>query len=417
MRRLFRFAVIALLALSALSYLHARRVSGPAVWQRDASGVFSTSKGSPPLTFSASSTSSECNFGGSSLTVSHDHDVEQPLRLSSITIVGFGGSGLEGEVAHTLAAEARSVTSVQRVDVRSPGRSAADDLLGDQILVFEVLRASSSLASSWSPVAFFDVTVDGWIGHAPEFGWGEGREMRQRIRSDWRLDVRARHIGLPFTAPSGVGEAIGGSIELEEYAAELSEAGPVAPPFPAELVAETTDLGTSDEAVRALGVDTAPIYAGRRHLRKGEALWRYEGADAVDRLEAAIETLREAGWQEGAGGHSMGVDGRTHHFTLRRGEEFVRLQYQENRVGRFQSVSWTSTWTPIGGQSPTTKHVDGDPIDPVVWLYYRHEVSAEELGALHARARALGPDQLGAFEANLPLTRAEELGVNVARSE
>jgi hypothetical protein len=315
-------------------------------------------------------------------------------------ITGYGPRG-----------RARRLDGVRRVDVRAPGHAPEDDRLGDQILVFEVLRAPQSSLSRWSPISSSEAIVDGWVGHVPEFGWGEDLAMRQRRSGDWTLDVKAWVVGLPLSGRVGLADSVAERFELERCVAELQDGSEGVAPFPPELVAASTDLGTSADALRAMRIEDPPVYAGRRHLRKGEALWRYEGPDAVDRLEAAIAQLQGAGSWEDAGPRSRGVDGRAHLVSLRRGDEYLRFQYHENRVARFQQVSYVSQSTPDGGSTPWTKGVEGEPLDPVVWLYYRHEASAEELLELHARAKALGADVLAAFEANLPRSRRVELGL------
>ncbi len=89
----------------------------------------------------------------------------------------------------------------------------------------------------------------------------------------------------------------------------------------------------------------------------------------------------------------------------------MRFQFHENRTSMLQTEGLTSSWSAESGHGPTIEHVEGPELEPAIWVYYRNEASAEELLALHARARSLGPATLEAFEANLPRSRRAELGL------
>ena len=154
-------------------------------------------------------------------------------------------------------------------------------------------------------------------------------------------------------------------------------------------MAETPDLGSADEILEAFPIEDPAVFSGRRHPRKGEVLWRYEGPDAVDRLEAALPKLKAHGWKSSGPG-SNGVDRRPHMRMLRKGDEHVYFQYQENRESRLQRQLWSPrivNGRPLG---ELEHHVKGPALDPAVYIHYRHEPSPDELRALVARAEARG---------------------------
>lgn len=370
------------------------------VWERSGSGGFKRVEGREggALTFQLSHVQSTTNSSRSLSTMSPDRVPGQPMRLSSVTIVDLTDSAVSRRAAHALLEELEAVSSVQRVDIRRAGDGATWPL-GDQIVSIEIL-ADESFALGLGRT----VDVDLYVSHVPEFGWGEDPYARQRAYMDGRIETEAMIFGSPLISASAAAEAVAGGFELGEALEEFGEKESPAAAYPVELLDPSPDLGDAAVALSAMGIEGAPVFQGTRHSRKGEAMWRLEAPDATDRIEPAIAALEEQGWTRVKDIGSRGVDRKTHLAVARKGRQFLRWQYQENRENRLQREWWTST---NGG--PQTHHVEGEALPPVVWLHYRNERTVEELQELLGRAEAAGVRQ--AFVENLNAEQLEELGL------
>jgi len=405
-RRGLTGCLLIVLALLAMSWLGAT-LSPPAsvAYVRASDGDFEVAAGSAPGGWTLQLGFAR-NESSHNRTSNSNGDPALPLRMRSFTIVDQSATALTRRIAHRLAEDLMADEDVLAVDVRIVGESLDLTRLGDQILVLEELeseRAPLSVSRRAHVVA--------WLGHIPEFGWADDPELRQSIFFSWSIEANEQSIGLPGYGLRSMANAIASSIDLPGALTDMRGEGDSTAPFPPEAAPEyplriesTVDLGDAISVARAMGVEGPPLLSGRRGVRKGEAHWRCEGPDAVDRLDAALEALCANGWTRDDAIGSRGSGGRTHMAVIRRGDQVVRFTYEENRTGRLQQESWTST---NGG--PQVHHVEGPALDPVVWIHYRNEPSASELRALLAEAEREGVRD--AWVANLSRVDRETLGL------
>ncbi|MEL6907431.1 MAG: hypothetical protein AAFP22_18635, partial [Planctomycetota bacterium] len=319
---------------------------------------------------------------------------------SSLTIVDLSGTRLTGRVAHALVDRAKAVPSLERIDVRTPSQPMLDTPLGDQILLLEEFESDRGALAGALPIGRAKGVIQAYFGHVPQVSWVVDWGTAQRVNGDWTVDASVFHVGSPLARTRTVANYIADAMTLPALFEELNGDGPELPAFPAELVADSIDLGTSDEILAAFAIDGPPVFTGVRHQRKGEALWRYAGADATERLESALAALRAAGWE--SSGRGLDDDGRPRVRMLRRGDEHVWFQDEDSRRQWHQ--------LPRNRQfDPLDPSAGPEPLEPAVHVHYRHEPNEDELRALVARSEELGVRD--ALIANLPQEHLVTLGL------
>jgi len=336
-------------------------VPGSAAWERTDDGSFDRLYGADPFSFALSFTSYKKS--SSSGRKSHEK-ARQPMRLGSLTIVDLSATPLSSRVAHELASDARRLDGVTTVEVRVAGDDVDRHFIGDQILVLEEI---SSSVSRWLPISRSTADIRAWIGHIPEYGHLDDLETVQPRQQSCSVGLKGLYIGLPGGAPAKAAKSIAENMGLKKVWEAMADIeGPVHREYVNSSEVLPPDLGSSSEVTAAMKLTSPPVLKGRRHARVGEAHWRYEAPDGVDRLEAAVEQLKASGWQKGA--WNSGVDGRLHMMRLSRGDEAVRFSYEKGRETMMQNIYYQSS---NGG--PMERHVEGPASDPVVWIHYFHE--------------------------------------------
>lgn len=336
-------------------------VPGSAAWERTDDGSFDRLYGADPFSFALSYTSYKNNI--SSGGTSHEK-ARQPMRLGSLTIVDLSATPLSRRVAHELASDARRLDGVTTVEVRVVGDDVDRHFIGDQMLVLEEV---SSSVSRWLPINRSRAHIRARMGHIPEYGWLDDLETVQAHQQSWSIELNGLYIGSPGGAPAKAANSVAESMDLAKVWEAMADIeGPVHREYVNSSEVLPPDLGSSSELTAAMKLTSPPVLKGRRHARVGEAHWRYEAPDAVDRLEAAVKQLKSSGWKGGVG--NRGVDGRLHMIRLSRGNETVRFSYEENRETMLQNIYYRSS---NGG--PRERQVEGPASDPVVWIHYFHE--------------------------------------------
>lgn len=399
--KVLAIALIASVALSAVTHVTAKYPS--IAVERDGDGDFETVEGGTPFEWSVSA-------GYSWSAASNNHSVMQnpsgdlPVRLSSVTIVDLSGDELSRRVARHLMGVFMEEPEVQSIDVHEPGDPLESERLGELILVLEQIEADyEGLFDFDGRSARYRVTM----GHSPEYGYDALAGARCVAEVSVDVDVESKTVGTPFHGIRALAESVADAIDVPELLDDLREEHGLTPPVPAFAIPEGVDLDAATQIAAATGLDAEPVLQGARFGRVGEAYWRYEGEDALDRLDRAVETLLAEGWTRLDGGNT-GVDGRTHRAFLRRDRTTAEWVYEENRTKLLQEERWTST---NGG--PQVHHVEGPLIPPVLWVHAWKSLSDDELLGLAKEAEQQGPDALEAVAANLTTgmrSRLEELG-------
>lgn len=381
-KSIFRLIVIAAAAIFLIPFAVGLflPVPGSAAWERTDEGSFDRLYGTAPFSLTLSSTSFDTN---SSSTRVSDFKARQPMRLGSLTIIDLSASPLSRRIAHELASNARLLDGVTAVDVRIAGEDLERHVLGDQLLVLEEIDSS---VSRWLPIAPSRAHIRARMGHIPEYGWLDDKETVQEYQQAWIIELKGLYVGFPGGAPAKAADSIAKKMDLAKaWEAMTDIEGPVLRERVNSSEVLPPDLGTSSELTAAMKLASPPVFKGRRHARLGEAHWRYEAPDAVDRLEAAVSLLKASGWKPGAA--NRGVDGRLHMLRLSRGNEVARFSYEENRETMLQDISHRSS---NGG--PMERHVEGPASDPVVWIHYFHESeSSNKLPATEETSSSFNP--------------------------
>ena len=366
MTRKKKIARLMLIAAAALFILPAalelvQSMPGSAAWERTSDDSFDRIYGSDPFSFWLCFSSHQAKGGTITRTQTH---ASQPMRLGSLTIIDLSATPLSRKIAHQLASDARQLEGLTAVDVRTFGDDVERNLIGDQLLVLEEIDSN---ASSWLPVSGQRAHVRARMGHVPEYGWGDDRATIQALQAEWSVKHSGFYLGTPGGAVGKLAKSIAAKIDLAKTWAEMADGeGPILREQVNSSGVLAPDLGTSSEIRAAMKLKTPAILQGRRHGRVGEAHWRYEAPDAVDRLEAAVSQLKVSGWK--IGNESSGVDGRVHMSRLSRGNEAVRFSYEENRETMLQRIYYSRSR--IDG--PMERHIEGPASDPVVWIHYFH---------------------------------------------
>lgn len=383
-RPIFRILLAVLGVLLLISILGSLTATFPSVaYARSAGGSFErvAGGGSHEMGFHAGYTHSATD---TSRSLSTPDWCAHPLQLSSLSILDVSGTNLSRQVAYRLMNTAKGMDSMEHIDVRTPGTALDVSRMGDLILIVEELDSKPGMAfGEWK--AEYRV----FLGYKPPFGWLDSKETISPLNLQWDISTRTRFFGTPLRRTAAVAEVIADSIDFEDAIEGTLENFEAAPSVPEAALPAAVDLGTSAAVVAATGLEGPPLMSGYRIGRKGEALWRFVGADACERIDAARATLEDQGWRVHDSG-SRGVDGKTHRVILRRGDEFAEWVYQENRETALQQESWTSSQLPDGTWSEQEHHVRGPALPPAIWLHYWHEQSPAEL---KASMLAAGPDE------------------------
>lgn len=406
-RRLFiRITLAALGVLLLISVVGTLTATFPSVaYARTGGGSFEriAGEGSLQMSFHAGYTQSATN---TSRSLSTPDFCAHPLQLSSLSILDVSGTDLSRQVAYRLMDTAKETDSMEHVDVRTPGTPLETSRIGDLVLVVEELVSKPGF---W--FGEWEAKYRVFLGYKPPVGWLDCKETISPVNVDWDISTGVRFFGTPLHRTAAVAEVIADEVDLEEAFQSLLEKFQAAPAVPNAALPSTVDLGAAAEVAAATGLEEEPLMSGCRIGRKGEALWRYIGPDACERIDAARETLEAKGWTVHDAG-SRGVDKKTHRVVLRRGDEFAEWIYEENRENALQQESWTSQQLPDGSWGEQEHHVVGPPLPPAIWIHYWHEQSAAEL---EASMLAAGPKKRAAIQC-LP-THQKELLVGDSAAE
>ncbi|MBI1382402.1 MAG: hypothetical protein GC161_15095 [Planctomycetaceae bacterium] len=334
----------------------------------------------------------------------NNSNADRPFSRSSISIVDISGTDVSRRLAHALMDDLRRQSYVDWVDVRIVGETLDVQRIGELIVVIEEIRAECSWLIHWNTHHRVH------MGSVPEYGTGISLTENGARFGFWDVKAKQQYFGPPMRSAGAIANGIARSMGLVKSLDGAAKKLATASRVPPVLLPEEFE-GPSENAVStAMGLTEPPVLRGLRAGVQGEALWRYEGADAVVRLHGAVDELERQGWTRQPG-TSRSPDAQFQRAAATRGTESVEWIYENGRTSLLQDRWSSSRKQADGSWGEPVHHVRGPELPPVVWVHYRNGMSPEQLRSAWASAQADGEETSAAFVSNLSRAQRGVLGI------